>query len=239
MDGAFSSGAGTYQLDRFTDIDLNNDGDVSDPAEMGDGNFNIHGGLLCFVAGTMIATPEGERPVEELRVGQEVLTLDNGVQKILWVHSRALTWVAGASKDMPIRFEPGALGGGMPRRVLDVSPQHRMLARGHPEFGEVLTPAKALTRLKGVRQQRSVRTTTYVHILCENHEILFAEGACAESLLLRGPFLETLTEPQKAAIGASLDLSYDQGDDLPSQPAARPLLTVQKSKQAAAHSLQF
>lgn len=243
VDGSFSAGPGTYRLDRFTDVDLNGDGDTSDAAETGDGNFNIGAGdsvgLLCFVAGTMIATPDGERPVEDLREGQEVLTLDHGKQKILWIHSRTLNWDQGPSKNMPVRFEPGSLGDGVPKRTLDVSPQHRMLAKGHPEFGEVLLPAKSLVALKGVRQQRSVRSTNYVHILFENHEILFAEGARAESLLLREPFLETLTEAQKKSICVNMKLSCDQGDVLMFPPAARNLLTVQKAKQAIGHTLQF
>ncbi len=36
----------------------------------------------CFVEGTLIATPNGELPIELLKIGDGVLTKDNGAQPI-------------------------------------------------------------------------------------------------------------------------------------------------------------
>lgn len=40
--------------------------------------------VICFAAGTMIRTARGERPVEKLRVGDLVVTRDNGLQPLAW-----------------------------------------------------------------------------------------------------------------------------------------------------------
>ena len=39
----------------------------------------------CFTPGTLIATPRGEIAVQDLKVGDKVLTRDNGIQDIRWI----------------------------------------------------------------------------------------------------------------------------------------------------------
>ena len=46
--------------------------------------------IPCFAPGTLIATPKGEVPVENLRAGDRVITRDNGIQEIRWTGLRAL-----------------------------------------------------------------------------------------------------------------------------------------------------
>lgn len=66
----------------------------------------------CFVAGTMIATPEGERPIEEIRVGDYVDT-PMGPQRVLR---------AGAEGVVPV-VSVGVTGG----RVLTGTPDHEVV----------------------------------------------------------------------------------------------------------------
>jgi len=84
------------------------------------GNF----GPPCLVAGTMVLTPEGEKPVEMLRLGDRVMTRDCGAQPIRWIGARS---VVGNAEFAPVRFAPGAIGN---TRALHVSPQHRILMTG-------------------------------------------------------------------------------------------------------------
>lgn len=157
--------------------------------------------VVCFTAGTMIRTDRGERPVEELEVGDLVLSQDNGLVPVLWKGQKTLSvaTLLMNEKFRPIRIEAGALGKGMPERDLVVSPQHRVLVRSkiaERMFGavEVLVPAKDLLGLSGVERLGPEEQITYVHILCDRHEIVFANGAAAETLYLGPEALSTLGE---------------------------------------------
>jgi hypothetical protein len=86
----------------------------------------------------------------------------------------------------PITFAAGALGAGMPRRDLTVSPQHRMLVQSvaaEMHFGEaeVLVPARHFLGRPGVTARMPEAGVTYVHLLLDTHEILLSEGAWSES----------------------------------------------------------
>lgn len=131
--------------------------------------------VVCFASGTGILTPYGERPVENLVAGDLVQTLDNGLQPIVWAGRQVTRAMAGAKA--PVRVGRGLLGNS---RDLYLSPQHRVLI-ADPEAGEVLLPAKALLAIDGVRQVPHARIG-YHHLLFERHEVIFADGAPAESL---------------------------------------------------------
>jgi len=136
-------------------------------------------GPPCFTLRTMIDTPDGLRAVEDIRPGDLVNTLDHGPQVVRWVGQRKVD----ASGDFaPIRIAPGALGN---TRALMVSPQHRMLVSGWNVellFGEesVLVAAKHLVNghTVTVAPQSEV---TYIHFLFDQHEVVIADGAPAES----------------------------------------------------------
>jgi hypothetical protein len=137
-------------------------------------------GPPCFTPGAMILTPVGERPVEELRPGDLVMTKDRGAQPVLWSGART---VAARGDFAPVLIRAGALGN---RRDLLVSPQHRMVVRGwqaelHAGQPEMLVAAAHL--VNGRTVVRAPREeVTYLHILLDRHEIVFAEGAETESL---------------------------------------------------------
>lgn len=63
-------------------------------------------GFFCFAAGTLIATPGGDRPVEGLLPGDSVTTLDHGPQPLRWIGARR---VAGLGADAPVWFAAGHL----------------------------------------------------------------------------------------------------------------------------------
>lgn len=136
-------------------------------------------GPPCFVAGTLIETETGPKPVELLEVGDRIVTRDRGLQSVLWTgHRRA----DGTSDYAPIRFSPGALGND---RELLVSPQHRMLITGWRAelfFGddEVLVAAKHLVNGDTIHRM-PMDQVDYHHFLCEDHEIVLAEGLLSES----------------------------------------------------------
>jgi hypothetical protein len=146
------------------------------------------GGVICFTPGTLIATPDGPRPIEELRPGDRIDTADNGPQPVLWTGLRRMSGARlyALPHLRPIRIRAAALGTGRPDRALLVSPQHRMLVRGAPArslFGtpEVLVAAADLVNDDTVRVDMTLREVTYVHVMLESHQIVFAHGLETES----------------------------------------------------------
>ena len=145
---------------------------------------------VCFTRGTLIETVAGPVPVEQLAAGDMLRTMDHGFQPVRLVCSTACDSIDLQLRPAirPVRITAGALGNGLPRRDLLVSPQHRMLICSRIAermFGttEVLIPAIRLTALPGVFIDESVTEVEYFHVLLDDHEVIFAEGAPSESLL--------------------------------------------------------
>ncbi|MFK7835564.1 MAG: tandem-95 repeat protein [Sulfitobacter sp.] len=143
--------------------------------------------IPCFTPGTKIATPKGERLVEELRVGDRVITRDNGIQEIRWTGAREMSGaeLERAAHLKPVLIQQGALGNDLPERDMMVSPNHRVLVANDKtalyfEEREVLVAAKHLTGLEGV-DIVDVSATTYIHIMFDQHEVILSDGAWTES----------------------------------------------------------
>ncbi|WP_297774026.1 Hint domain-containing protein [uncultured Roseovarius sp.] len=143
--------------------------------------------IPCFTPGTAIATPRGERLVEELRVGDKVITRDNGLQEIRWIGQRDLSGqeLVQSPQLRPVLIRAGALGHGLPERDMLVSPQHRILLNSERaalyfEDREVLAAAKHLTGIEGVEQVET-RAASYVHFMCDQHEVVLSNGTWTES----------------------------------------------------------
>ncbi len=137
----------------------------------------------CFVAGTMVRTPAGERAVEDLGVGDKVLTRDNGAQPIRWIARRSVgpAEMAAYPTLRPILLSPAWTASG---RSLTLSRQHGIVGRRKGGSEEFLVRAGQLERLKGgrVRVAHGLKHVRYTHLLLPRHEILFANGVAAESL---------------------------------------------------------
>ncbi|WP_420584508.1 Hint domain-containing protein [Ruegeria sp.] len=188
----------------------------------------------CFVSGTAISTPTGPRAIQDLEVGDLVLTLDNGPQPIRWIGAKTLDTIDLTVKPKlrPIRISKGALGADLPKQDLLVSPQHRMLVRSPIAArmfarDEVLIPAHKLQGMPGVDVEAGERPVTYYHLLFDRHEVIFAEGAPSESLYT-GP--EALKGVGAAAVAEIAELFPEIVSDTYAPELAR--LTPAKGKQA-------
>lgn len=151
--------------------------------------FESGTGFPCFNRGTLLETPRGTKQVEDLKIGDQVLTYQGESQRIRWVGNRPFSnaELLANPKLLPIRIVAGAHGDGLPKRDLLVSQQHRMLVRSviaNRMFGtpEVLVPANKLTDLPGIFIDKTARNVEYFHLLFDKHEVIFAEGAPTESL---------------------------------------------------------
>ncbi|MHA6324266.1 Hint domain-containing protein [Roseivivax sp. CAU 1753] len=224
----------------FGDITYTNTNDgaggLSGFATLSDGttvNFsNMEKVIVCFAAGTNIRTPDGWRAVETLGPGDLVVTHDHGPMPLLFVSRSVHRWGAEPHKDKPILIARDAFGPGLPRQDLKVSPQHRIALRRCNDGDELLTPAKALTVLRGVRCMKGKRGIEYFHVALPRHALLSSEGLLTESLFPGERALLGLSPDEVAALQPHLvpSASADQpAGYLPARPfatlkAARRLL---------------
>ncbi|WP_424987455.1 Hint domain-containing protein [Microbulbifer sp. S227A] len=180
----------------------------------------------CFMRDTMIATPDGERRVQELRAGDTVLDSDGAPMVLRSAMSRRISAdeLRAYPKLRPVRICAGALGNGLPNRDLLVSRQHRMLVSSkivERMFAatEVLIPAIKLTALPGIFVDDSVETVEYFHLLFDRHEVILAESAPTESLYLGRQALKSVSAEARQEIYAIFpDLKHAKSDPVPARP---------------------
>jgi hypothetical protein len=137
------------------------------------------GYTICYCAGTMIATPDGEKAVECLKAGDLVLTMEGQALPVRWLgESRVARRFADELRDYPVRISAGALGAGLPVRDLRVSPDHALF------LGGVLVQAGALVNGTTIGRETQVSALfSYYHVELERHALLLAEGVPAESFV--------------------------------------------------------
>lgn len=171
------------------------------------GGAKSAGGVICFTPDTRIMTPDGPRLIQMLRPGDRILTKDNGPQDILWTATKRMSGARLYAMPhlRPIRFRAGALGAGRPDADLLVSPQHRMLignATAQSLFNapEVLVRAEDLINETSVAMDFSLTEVTYIHILLQRHNIVFANGIETESFHPSNTALDMVEDRQRAAL---------------------------------------
>ena len=135
--------------------------------------------VTCFLAGTRIATPCGERAVEDLRPGDTLLTADGAALPVRFIGVQTVaTHFADPLRVLPIRVCAGALGVDTPRRDLLISPGHALLLDG------LLIQAGALVNGSSIAQVAAMpERFRYYHVELPCHAAILAEGAPAESFL--------------------------------------------------------
>ena len=147
--------------------------------------------LLCFFPGTLIATPAGERMIEELVPGDRVLTADGHAVAAKWICRQTVSTRFGpAERLMPVRFAPGSLGEGkrgflsrstpVPHGDLTVTADHAALLDG------VLCEAGALvngTTIARVPLSEFGERYTVYHLETDAHEVVLANGAPMETFV--------------------------------------------------------
>ena len=141
-------------------------------------------GTVCFAQGTLIRTLRGDILVEQLAIGDHVVTAAGASRPIRWLGSRTLDCARHPrpAEVLPVRIAAGAFGAGRPARDLLLSPGHSVCL---DILGEVLIPAIPLVDSTAITQV-SVDEVTYWHVELDAHEVILAEGLPAESYLEMG-----------------------------------------------------
>jgi hypothetical protein len=145
----------------------------------GDVTITSYEDAVCFMAGTMIRTPSGEVPIENLKRGDLVVTNDGREVSVDWLGVQTVSLrFADKMRVLPIRIKAGALAENVPSRDLLVSPDHALLVAG------ALIQAGALVNGKSIVREINVPTTfTYFHVEVDDHSLILAENTPAETFV--------------------------------------------------------
>jgi T5SS/PEP-CTERM-associated repeat protein len=177
-------GASSGTFDTATDIltlntgaNLQFSGIYTDPAEWHvSPNGTVTLSPPCFAAGTMIATPGGNVPVERLSAGDRVLTVNGEAREIIWIGTGKVLATRGRrNAATPVIVRKSALADNVPQRDLHVTKGHSLYLDG------VLIPVEFLVNHRTILWDDRAQEVTIYHIELLTHDVLLANGAPAES----------------------------------------------------------
>jgi hypothetical protein len=140
------------------------------------GGTDISLSTLCFLRDTVVATPNGQVPVQSLAIGDLVMTASGIPRPITWIGTgRVLANPRQRSAATPVVIRKGALDDNVPNRDLRVT-------KGHSLFiDNVLIPVEFLMNHRSIAWDDFAREVELYHIELETHDVLIANGALAES----------------------------------------------------------
>ena len=141
------------------------------------GNFTPTGNPICFAEGTLIATPNGEKPVETLTIGSSVQRADGGLARVKWIGRQTIQKQFAGERAAMVRIGAGALGN---HSDLFVTADHGMMVDG------LLVNAGALVNganIDWVPLRDTADVFCVLHVETEAHDLILANGAAAETYL--------------------------------------------------------
>ncbi|MEM0976564.1 MAG: Hint domain-containing protein [Pseudomonadota bacterium] len=164
-----------------------------------------YSGPICFGEGTRIETENGEIPIEELSVGDRVVTKDRGNQVIRWIGTRRIALTdANFDRLRPYVVAAGAFGDGVPNADLRLSPEHLILF-DHALTEIMFSVSEALISAKSLGDHPKIKRSSknivdYWHLSTGAHDLVRANGLWVETLYLGKEAWSRMTRPQKQEI---------------------------------------
>ena len=159
-----AAGGGTVVIENTTIAALNST------------NVNV----ACFAADTAITTPTGKTRVQDLRIGDRIVTNTSVPTTVRWIGRQTVqTALAGAHQE-PVRLMAGALGAGLPHRDLTLTADHGLLLDG------LVINASALVNGRSIHfvpHTTLPACMTYYHVETTAHQMILANGIAAESFM--------------------------------------------------------
>ena len=141
----------------------------------------------CFVRGTLIRTPTGDMPVEDLKVGDQLIsvgTLKDRKEVIPYSKElakpivRVIKYRTRGKLDKitrPVKIVSGAFGKNLPTQDLFVSPWHAFIQNGF------LKSAENMLNGSTIDYDNSCESAEYYHFELEEHSVIVANGVETES----------------------------------------------------------
>ena len=155
-------------------FDYNADGGA--PTNSGDVvvNFTRKDLVVCFVAGTNILTPEGEKAIEELQIG-DLISTANGSKALKFIcqSTRSFNELLATGKN-PIRVAAGTFGA---TADLLITPSHALNLEGSLIEAGALIDHASVDRVT----EWDAPELTYFNLELDQHELIWANGVATES----------------------------------------------------------
>ncbi len=198
--GSGGAGGGSFDNNGATTEVFN-----TDTAQAGGGNGEVvvTQAPLCFLRGTRILTPTGETRVEDLQVGDLVVTRFSGIQPVKWIGRHSPAPDNGANT--PVCIQASALGERLPARDLYVSPGHSVLVDGSLLLARLLVNGVTIT------QDWCPPRIDYFHVELAAHDCVIAEGAWAET------FADAQVSRSRFANAAEYEALYPEDGPAPDE----------------------
>ncbi|MFT9298901.1 MAG: Hint domain-containing protein, partial [Gluconobacter sp.] len=141
---------------------------------------------VCFLAGTLIAGPNGNVAVQDLVPGDTVTSYRDGVaysSQVSWAgkaHCVVRPEKADDEAGYPVRILENAIAQGVPFQDMLVTSEHCLFLDGK------FIPARMLVNGRSIYYDKSFTSYDYFHIETEGHSVIMANGALTESYLDTG-----------------------------------------------------
>ncbi|MDF1619150.1 Hint domain-containing protein [Pseudothioclava nitratireducens] len=166
--------------------------------------------LPAFGAGTMIATDQGEMPVDWLRPGDMILTRDNGYQPLLWLGQHMMPRRA-ASDARPRRVRFDQFGAGQPARDLVATPGTGLLLAG-PELDLWFGESEMLARFDTLPNcdDRADGAQPLYSLVFDQPDIILAEGLWVSTVHVDPDFISLLPDGVRGVLGPRLAAPHTQ-----------------------------
>jgi hypothetical protein len=166
------------------DANCGNGGGNGGPGN-GNGNGNTcAGGGRCFLKGTLIDTPDGQKKVEDLLIGDLVTTIGGAARPVQFISAFSYR-KADPSRDWvedvkPVVVRKSAISDNVPNRDLYMTRAHALY------LDDMLVPVCDLINGSTivVDDAEDLSELEYFHVKFESHDVIYAEGAACESLLM-------------------------------------------------------
>jgi hypothetical protein len=135
-------------------------------------------------------TPAGEVAIEDIQIGDLVQTMRGEAMAVKWIgrHFYKRSGSSWNAKVVPVRVARHALDQATPHTDLYLSPGHSLFIDGAFIRVQDLVNGTSIAAVAPVG-----REIEYFHIVLDTHEVILAEGAAAETFLVRGSDHENFT----------------------------------------------
>ena len=180
-------------------------------------NTETDGVLVCFLSGSMIRTSEGDMPVEDIQIGDQVIAFDwknnkDVTRSVVWVgkaHATVRPELHDDEAGWPVRVLKDAIADGVPYKDMLITAEHCLF------FKDRFVPVRMLVNGVSIFYDKSITSYDYYHVETEQHSVITADGMLTESYLDTGNRSSFRQEGKIAALrGAVKSWEDDAGAPL-------------------------